>query len=187
MKKTLISFAAAAVLAGTVSAQAEDSVFAGPYAGLEIGYNDFNYDAGPVDASSDGFTYGGFAGYRYQLDSSILLGAEARIGESTASVDGGSSVTIDFGRQLGIDATVGTTFGEQDDILAFAFVGYENLRATAHYAGEKASSDLDGIRFGVGGEYAFADNLSLRATFAYTDYENDVRNIQLLTGLVYNF
>lgn len=187
MKKTFVALAGLAVLStAPVAAAAEENVFAGPYAGLEAGYNNIKIGSDLGSVKEDGFNYGVFAGYRYQLDTSILLGLEARLGESTASFSDGTA-TIDSTRQIGIDATIGTTLGSDDNILAFAFVGYDNLRMNTIVGTAETDVKLDGIRFGAGAEYAFGNNLSLRGTVAYTDYENDVRNIQLLTGLVYNF
>tara|TARA_B100001939_G_scaffold315853_1_gene301382 strand:- start:18752 stop:19312 length:561 start_codon:yes stop_codon:yes gene_type:complete len=186
MKKMMIALAGAALLSGTALASAQEGLFHGPYAGVEVGYNDFNVDVDGVDVGADGFSYGGFFGYRSQMSNNLVLGLEARVGESTASIEE-AGAKIDAGRQLGIDATIGTTLGSENNMLAFAFVGYENARLTLKEAGMEESEDLDGIRFGVGGEYALAQNLNLRATFAYTDYESDLRNIQFLTGLVYNF
>ncbi|WP_321395345.1 porin family protein [Emcibacter sp.] len=186
MKNFLFALAGVAALSTATAAFAEENSFAGPYVGVEVGYNDLDFDAGTANVGANGFNYGLFAGYRYQVGSSLLLGLEARAGESTASL-GDETASIDAGRQLGVDATIGTTLGTNNNILAFAFVGYENARLTANVGNESDAADMDGIRFGAGTEYAFTKNLSVRATLAYTDYESDVSNIQILTGLVYNF
>ncbi|WP_417316685.1 porin family protein [Emcibacter sp.] len=187
MKKTILAVASAALLLGSASAHAQENQrFTGTYAGVEVGYNDLSWDVEGIDIGANGLAYGLFAGYRQQMASSLVLGLEARVGESTASL-GEEGASIDAGRQLGLDATIGTTLGAEGNILGFAFVGYENARLTAHLGNEEESSDLDGIRFGVGAEYAFSENLGMRATVAYTDYEADMTNLQILTGLVYNF
>jgi len=175
MKKIILAAATTAIM--TTAAVAEDKNFDGAYGGLEIGYNSLDFTD---TIGGDGFTYGGLLGYRRQTNDNLVYGLEGRVGESTSSYEGVGG-ELHAGRYLGVDAIVGTTFDE--NLLAFALVGYSNLRVSD---GVDAVNG-DGIRFGLGGEYATGNDINLRVTGAYTDYEGDVDNFELLFGAVYNF
>ncbi|PCI32894.1 MAG: hypothetical protein COB54_05765 [Alphaproteobacteria bacterium] len=182
IKATLI--AGLAALAITTAAQAEDKKFDGAYAGAELGYNSFDFTDG---LKKDAVYYGGFVGYRKQLDNNLVFGLEGRFGDSSASADLTSDVEIRAGRQLGVDATLGYVFGQKKDILAYGFVGYTNMKLTGAVGNESESLNGDGVRFGLGTEYAITDQISLRLTGAYANYEGNPSDIQVNAGVVFRF
>ncbi len=183
-KVTPVILAGIAALAMTSTAQAADKNFDGAYAGMEVGYNSFEFTDG---LKEDAVYYGGFAGYRLQMDNDLVVGLEGRFGDSSATADLAADVEVKAGRQLGVDASIGYAFGQQKDMLAFAFVGYTNAKVTGTLADVSESVNGDGVRFGAGGEYALNKNISLRLTGAYADYEGDVNDIQINAGLLYRF
>jgi len=171
-------------LAMTSVAQAADKNFNGAYAGAELGYNSFKFTEG---LKKDAAYYGIFAGYRIQMDSDLVLGLEGRFGDSSATADFSNNIEISAGRQLGIDATIGYALGKEKDFLAFAFAGYTNARLTNRANNSDTSTTGDGVRFGLGGEYAVTENVSFRVTSAYADYQGDVRDIQVNAGVLFRF
>jgi len=171
-------------LAMTPAVQAADKNFNGAYAGAELGYNSFKFADG---FKEDALYYGGFVGYRVHMDSDLVLGLEARLGDSTANADFSTVTEVNAGRQLDIDATIGYALGQEKDFLAFAFAGYNNVRVTQKTNNAKLSETGDGFRFGIGGEYAVTENVSFRVTGAYTDYQGSVRDLQLNAGVLYRF
>ena len=182
IKSTL--FAGLAVLAMTSAVQAEDKKFDGAYAGVELGYNSFDFTDG---LKKDAVYYGGFVGYRKQLDNNLVVGLEGRFGDSSASTDLTSDVEIRADRQLGVDATLGYVFGKNKDILAFGFVGYTNMKLTGVVGNRNDSVNGDGVRFGLGTEYALTDQFSLRLTGSYANYDGFPSDYQVNAGVVYRF
>ena len=182
IKTTLV--AGFLALAMTSAVQAEDKKFDGAYAGAELGYNSFDFADG---VKKDAVYYGGFIGYRKQLDNNLVFGLEGRFGDSSATADLTDDVEIKAGRQLGVDASVGYVFGQNKDILAFGFVGYTNVKLTGAAGNATESINGDGVRFGLGTEYALTNQFSLRLTGAYANYEGDPSDYQLNAGVVYRF
>lgn len=193
IKNIVTSFAVAAVATvSSMTAQADDSFFSGPYVGAEVGFTDlgfaddaFDFDSS-VDTGANGLFYSAIVGYRMQLDNGLVVGLEGSVGGSSSDITDGDD-KYSTGRQLGIDATIGTTLGNADNILLFAAVGYRNARATITDGTDSYSANGDGVKFGVGVEYAFSETISLRTTANYINYEADVREIQVLVGVLFNF
>ena len=184
-KSLLLGVIAAVAL--TTTAQAADKNFEGFYAGAELGYNNINLGN---TSNSGGLYYGGMAGYRIQMPSNLVLGLEARFGDSTATEMvgfGETNVEISAGRQLGVDAIFGYAMGDNKDVLAYGFLGYTNAKVTGSALGANTSATGDGLRFGLGAEYVLTDNMSLRVTGAYADYSGSLRDWQLNSGIVFRF
>jgi outer membrane autotransporter protein len=168
----------------TSVAQADDKNFDGVYAGAELGYNSFDFTDG---LKKDAIYYGGFVGYRMQMDNNLVFGLEGRFGDSSASSDLSGTAEIKAGRQLGVDATLGYAFGQKKDILTYAFVGYTDVKMTVKDGNQSDSVTGDGVRFGLGTEYVLSDNLSLRLTGAYANYEGNPSDLQINAGILYRF
>lgn len=177
-------FAGLAALAMTSAAQAADKNFNGAYAGAEVGYNSFDFTDG---IKEDALYYGGFVGYRMQMDSDLVLGLEGRFGDSTATAGYLGNGEIKAGRQLGIDASIGYALGQKKDFLAFAFVGYTNAKLSTDVANVSESVTGDGVRYGLGGEYVLTENISLRLTGAYANYEGEPSDVQVNAGILFRF
>ncbi|WP_417316686.1 porin family protein [Emcibacter sp.] len=188
MNSKILTLSGALLLSASVPALADDGHFDGFYAGGEAGYNEVKYKNEDLDfdIDADGLNYGGFAGFRQQTSSGLVVGLEGHYKDSEASI-GDDDASLDFDRQVGVDALIGTTVGTAEQVLLFAFAGYENARLTASFLDEEESTDLDGVRVGGGAEFALSDNMSLRTTVAYTDYEEDVSNIEGTAGFVLDF
>ena len=145
------------------TAQAADKKFDGFYLGAEAGYRDFS---GSGNFDQDDFVYDGVIGYRKQMNNGWVLGLE-----------GGS----------GIDASLGYAMGQNKDFLAFGFVGYSNAKVTTTSGPTQTSTNFDGIRFGVGGEYAVSKHISLRLTGTYTNFEGNFSATKATAGILFRF
>ncbi len=174
--------ATAALLLGTVSAQADDDKrFDGAYIGAEAGFNNFGGTNG-----NSGLYYGGVLGYRVQSDSGLVLGVEGRFGGT--SVDRGFSVNGtnfegEVGRHIGGDVHLG--YAVSDSSLLYALVGYDNIRIGVDNAQDTniGNVKINSIRFGGGYEYAFSDKLSVRFTGMYSED----KEFQGLGGILFKF
>ena len=199
MKKIITSLSVAAISAmASAPTFAGEYLFDGPYLGIEAGYNKMNThilasltppQLATFDSSLSGLTFAGFAGWRVQTDSGLVFGVEASFGDSTSDIVVDTNNKVIFGRQLGIDATIGTTLGEAEEILVFAAIGYKNVKITAQFPAVNyvESANGDGIKFGAGLEYAISKTFSLRGTVNYVNYEADISDTQALLGVLFKF
>lgn len=229
MKKTIISLSIAAIAAmGSAPTFAGEKLFDGPYVGIEAGFNKVgqgngnNFDKSSYitaadkkilgyDAGTSGLSYAGFIGWRTQSNSGIVLGVEASLGNSTSDVtetgpyfgDNYSSnggIKTSYGRQVGIDVTIGKTLS--DNVLIFATIGqtftkvktqsYSVVDKKAVWTKEKddnyySNESYDGTKLGLGAEFALSESVSVRGILSYINYENDQSDVQFLVGALFNF
>ena len=147
---------AAAVLAVAAPAFAQDAAsFTGPRLGATVGYDKTH--------GSDGVTYGGAFGYDIAVAPRITLGAEATLEDSTTKFGG-----VHASRDAAISARVGYVLAPK--ILAFAKVGYDTTRIEVNGAGH---TNLEGVRYGGGLEYAVTPKTYLSAEYRRTEYEGN--------------
>jgi outer membrane immunogenic protein len=103
----------------------------------------------------DGLIYGGFAGYNYQMDSGLVLGAEVAAFTGTMQF-----APPDLGITLfDLKARVGYAAG---DALIYASGGY----TMASYGNGDAGS---GWNLGVGLDYMLTDNIFVGGEYVYRD------------------
>lgn len=173
-------------MAGAVApAAAQD--WAGPYGGVTFGYafgdatHSFDNGAPSGNSSPDGVPVGGFLGYSLQSGNTVF-GAEADIDlnnqagsytNTTGSTSGGSTEgvwqasvrgVVGFEGQLASKpalyyATAGWAVGE------FDFMGGPSAAPTNPY-----SETLNGWTAGLGMDWRFAPQTSLRVEYRYTDF-----------------
>ncbi len=201
---TLNKYSAAAALAvATMAAPAfaqDDKPFDGFYLGAEAGYDRFKVDneiSGLIDTKDSSIYYGGIFGWREQTSSNLVYGIEGRFGDNTAKVkgtisDGMESVDLRVtnGRQIGVDAIIGTLVNE--NTLLFASGGYVNGKLTVKLEdnsiiGPLNLSDSDhGFRVGGGAEFRLNDQFNFRVTGHYQDV-GSTSNLQVLAGVILPF
>jgi outer membrane immunogenic protein len=202
--RQLIALAAGALITAThvSSAQAQNApgvVWTGFYAGVHAGgvFGDTNMHLVPggydtvfapgsvtqANSSPSGFTGGGLAGFNYQFASSLVLGAEAEIGGSTASA---TSVTVSTPgwpatNKLSEDLNarfrmrMGYAIGEWMPFIAGGLsLTYANLDLTFPCSGviytDHKSKTLTGFNVGAGVEYAISSHISTRLEYIFDDY-----------------
>lgn len=159
------------------------SLFHGPYAGAEIGWEDNR------GALGNGFNYGVFGGYNAEVAPQIIAGVEARASLSTAEGDLGPDAELRAGRSLGIAGRIG--YLAAPTTLFFGKVGYENVRTRLEYNPDPLGLDNgfnnDALVLGGGVEYAVMPSATLRVGYDYTNGENGYRRHQIKTGMAFHF
>lgn len=190
----------AALLSGASAAPAfaqdPGAAGAGPMTGLRVtgivGYDRPQANGG----SADGVVYGGGIGYDYQ-SGNIAAGVEAEATESSAGdcesdvFQDGDEICADFRR----DFYAGFRFGRviNDTALVYLKAGYSNQRigASVDLGGStdpvRGSTNLDGIRGGVGVEFGFGTNLFAKGEYRYTNYQDGFEKHQGVIGLGFRF
>jgi opacity protein-like surface antigen len=195
---------ALAGLATPALAQDASSPFDGPYVGVAIGLNNFDYKTQTQSAEDSGLAYEGLLGFRRSTESGFVAGVEAHLASSRAkehvALDIGGGETYDgntaLGRSFGFDGIFGKTFGASQQFLGFLSAGYLNQRITACCQVEPAPGDMlnitslnnneSGYRVGAGFEAKVFQNLAWRATVHYSD-TGHVDQTQLMTGFTAGF
>ena len=188
-------------------AQSVDGPFSGPYVGFDLGLSDGKVNGGADKFGETDFKYGGFLGYRRQMESGLVFGAEGYLQDSkvngatgvvfTAPPANSALLTADLGRTWGIDAVAGVSLFD-DQTLLFVRGGYANQRLSGVRTGVNPDPlittpvavpyafNKGGYRLGVGLEIAIMSNLNWRIDATYTD-TGPVQQKDLLTGAVVHF
>ncbi len=171
---SIIHIFAAAAAVGAAPA----SGFDGAFVGLEAGWL-----GGGGEGAGDAAVYGAFAGYDVAISPSVILGVEARLGDSSLSVaeetvTGGLRVrnTLEGGIEYGVAGRVGVAV--DPTTLVFARVGWERteleLTQSRTPVGGGATLttpirlDSDATAYGLGLETALG-GVALRASYDYLD------------------
>lgn len=204
MSKYLI--AAMAVLSATTATAGE---FTGPWVDARGGWDsvqlEISDNTNSFSSSKSGFLYGAAAGYDFALGTSVIAGASAGIYGSTAKfcseVYGNDEACIKAGRDFELLARLG--FKVSPTMLVYGLVGYANGQISVDYTDDffpaesySESGTKGGVRFGVGGEFAFSPNFFAKAEYRYTSYGKDQVDVgvdagfnrnQVLVGAGYRF
>jgi outer membrane immunogenic protein len=144
--------------------------WAGPYAGVNIGYGFSGRVEEPGNTiNTDGFLGGAFVGYNYQMDN-FVLGAEGDIGYNGMKGDN-AGVEAKGGVEGSLRARLG--YAVSPDILVYGTAGGagQNLKIT-----DAAGSDRNtmfGWTAGVGTDIKLTDNVFGRVEYRYTDYGSE--------------
>ncbi|MDE1148965.1 MAG: porin family protein [Azospirillaceae bacterium] len=190
--RTLVLAASALVALAATPALAQ-STFDGGYVGANAGYDWFGAhprakvagQQSTPDNQAQGFNGGVFAGYGQTVYDNIYVGAESEVNFYTADRTFGDSLgnyrtQPDYG--FGVSARVG--YVVQPDLLLFARVGwqhtmvdYDTIQPGTNGAIQQYSHEYNGVRYGVGGDYAIDEHLFTRLEYDYTDYSHDSKNL----------
>lgn len=162
-----------AVALGAAAAPASAAEFVGPRIELHAGWD----RAGIDGETEDGVVYGGGVGYDVAIADGTTLGVEANVDFATTDVAVGGG-ELQAKRDIEGSARLGFKVGER--ALLYAKAGYTNARVTAAAFGFSLSDNLDGVRLGVGGEYAYGDRGFAKVEYRYSNYEAGFERSQLL-------
>lgn len=196
MRNIIIAALLAGVAATPALAQDGSSTVAGPLTGIRaaaiVGYERQQVQGG----DTDGVVYGGTIGYDYQ-SGSVTAGVEAEATDSTAGdcvndvVNDGDEICASFKRDLYAGFRIGVAVGQGG--LVYVKAGYTNQRIGASVdlndgdGRVSGSENLDGIRGGVGAEFAFGTNLFVRGEYRYSNYDQEFEKHQGIVGLGIRF
>jgi outer membrane immunogenic protein len=169
-----------------------DGAYIGALGG--VGWLDGHYDFGAVSKSrtNSGGLLGAFAGYNFQLDNNIVLGAEGDFSYNWNKHEvNGSDVGTDWSGSA--RARVGYAF---DDALIYGAAGWTTSRGFIDPpAGDKKHKNLNGYTLGAGVDYKFTQNIFARAEYRFNDYGSekiggvnfDDKQHAVLFGIGYKF
>lgn len=152
--------------------------WAGPYAGVNLGYGfsgrvkDKSIDN---SISTDGFLGGAFVGYNHQMDD-FVIGAEGDIGYS--GVKGSNS---GYEAKSGVEGSIRARLGYaiSPDILLYGTAGgaAQSLKVTDNVAGGSDRNTMLGWTAGAGTDIKFTDSVFGRVEYRYTDYGKENFNL----------
>ncbi len=183
MKLILLTMGSALAFAPALAHAQTETVFHGPYAGAEIGWEDNS------GALGKGFNYGLFGGYNTEVANNILVGAEIHANLSSADGDIGPDAEIKARRSLGIAGRIG--YLASPKTLFYGKVGYENVRIRREYnpdpLGLDKSTNNDGLLLGAGVEYAVMPTATVRVGYDYTNGQSGYDRHQIKTGMAFHF
>lgn len=195
MKKIKLALTCIASLVISAPAIA-GSTFDGFYAGAHVGYAD-GEDKGKefADGAFEGWTQktklndgliGGFVGFNKVLQNNVLLGFEADYeyrgssDKDTQKQNGVEDECCKVKTKLKDSATLRAKLGyifNDDKTLAYLTAGYATLKTKRNYnfGGEETLSFgetqwQDGWTAGFGLEHMFAEKISAKAEYRYSDY-----------------
>ena len=143
--------------------------WAGPYAGINLGYGFGGHVKAPgVDAKTKGFIGGVFGGYNWQQDN-FVYGAEADLGyNGTKGSDNGLSA------KSGIEGSLRARLGYAvtPEILLYGTGGLaaKNQKIDDSVSGVNDSKAMLGWTAGAGTDIKITDNVFGRVEYRYTDY-----------------
>lgn len=197
-KMKTVAFVTAFMSCALVASQATAADFTGFRVEAHAGYDrvsldlsDFGFGSG----SRGGMAYGVGAGYDFAIGTTAILGVEVNADLTTTKfkVSGGSeSVTVKPGRDLSVLVRLGNKVNEST--LVYVKAGYVNGRLTAEYKDTafpadnfKDGANGDGIRGGVGVEFAITPKAYAKIEYQYTNYEAGFTRNQGLVGVGFRF
>ncbi|HET8613408.1 MAG TPA: porin family protein [Sphingomonas sp.] len=178
-------------LAAAAPAAAQTAPFTGAHVDGIIGW-----DRLQNNGHNDDIMYGLNAGYDFGTRSGTIFGVEAEIADSNNKSCYGAETVADprvcakAARDIYVGGRIGKVITPRTMIYAKA--GYTNARVkltSDDGTGQTTlgHSDLDGIRLGVGAEYALSPNSFVKAEYRYSNYEKGFSRNQLLTGIGFRF
>lgn len=175
MKRTYVTAVLVATMMAPAAFAQDDTPFSGPYIGVEGSYSKDKtktFDGTDVTKFSDkDYGYGGFLGYRHQMEGGLVVGLEGRYHQPNNSVTLADDYTLNSGREYGADLHVGMAM---DQSLVYGILGYGKGRASLYDASDvlDARNTRNGFRYGVGYEQNLSESLFVRGSAVYTDYRN---------------
>ena len=145
--------------------------WAGPYAGINLGYGFSGKtklpDAG-TNIKTDGFVGGAFAGYNWQQEN-FVYGIEGDLG-----YNGEDGTENGYKSKSGFEGSIRARLGYSvsPDILLYGTAGGagEDLKVTDQVTGTSQSKGMFGWTAGAGADIKLTDNVFGRVEYRYTDF-----------------
>jgi len=143
--------------------------WAGPYAGLQLGYNfsgDVNAAGNSID--TDGFNGGAFGGFNMQ-NGMFVYGLEGDIG-----YDGSKGTNAGVEAKTGMNGSVRARMGvaATDNILVYGTAGGAASNLKVNDGVTEDSKTMYGWTAGVGADIKLTEQVFARGEYRYTDYGN---------------
>jgi outer membrane immunogenic protein len=166
------STAMAADMIEPQAAAAPVFTWVGPYFGIDggAGWLNGDFSAGGASVSEDfnGGLFGGFVGYNWQLDNSIVLGVEGNVEYNWNDKDLAPGLNVGTDWSGAVRARVGYAF---DNALLYGAAGWTATRGFVDVTGlDKETKTFNGYTVGAGIDYSFTNNIFGRVEYRYNDY-----------------
>ncbi|WP_157015229.1 outer membrane protein [Mesorhizobium xinjiangense] len=152
--------------------------WAGPYAGIQLGYGFSGKDEGDVgDIDTDGFVGGGFAGWQGQ-SGMLVYGVEGDVGYN--GMDGEDR---GFSSEKGIDGSLRARIGMavSDNVLIYGTAGGAATRMEVKDPIMSDTNTMLGYTVGAGTDIKLTEQVFARGEYRYTDYGSEDFNTSLGT------
>lgn len=148
----------------------DTSQWGGFYAGVYGGYSWFDANAGALgEADDESAKYGGYTGYNFEFDNSVVTGIELNGGFANSQTSiAGTTVEQDWDASL--RARLGYAF-EKSIIYSFAGVALTGVEASS-IAGSDDQT-LTGFNLGAGLEHEILDGITARVEYGFSDYGSE--------------
>lgn len=169
----------------------------GPYIGVMggAGWLKSQLDFGATSSShtKGGGLIGGFAGYNYQFDNSVVLGLE---GDFSYNWNKGTTAGTDYGTDWQGSVRARAGYAIDDNALVYGAAGWTVTRGYIDPpAAGKSTKALNGYTLGLGVDYKFTNNMFARAEYRFNDYGSEsIKGVdfnpqqhQVILGLGYKF
>lgn len=204
---SLLGLSAAALIATPAAAQ--NAAPTGGRVEALVGYDRVGYnleDTFGVDDSvhMSGILYGIGVGYDFAVSNAFSLGVDLEATDSTADrkesfvgdIDGfdvDASAKIAAGRDL--YAGVRATFAASPNLNVYLKAGYTNARLKGSIEGtidgepvnESDATNGDGIRAGIGAQFAISQKSFIGLEYRYSNYEHNFDRNQLAATVGFRF
>ena len=151
--------------------------------------------AGALDANGTGVIYGGQLGYDIQSGKAVF-GVEGEVSGASTRYCTTNTSPGTYCDKAGRDLYVGGRLGYvvSPSTMVYVKAGYTNARDKFTYRDSTtpandytASGNQDGIRGGVGVETRIGKNLTAKAEYRYSNYENGFSRHQVVAGFGFRF
>lgn len=191
-------FVILAAAAAAVATPAMAEPFAGPYAGVEVGVDNYEVKGSDVFVAGDkadgvsgnGIVGGIYAGFDLPLSTSLFAGIEANASLSGAKAsyeDTANATELRIRAKETYGATVRVGAMVNDSTGLYARAGWANTKFKASLNGVSDSDRDDALVLGAGVETRVGANASVRVEYNRADYSDFVKNNQIKAGLSYRF
>lgn len=194
MKKFITIIAAATALSAVASPASAAITGARVEALVGWDHGSVDFDDFGLDGSlnSDGVAFGIGAGYDFGVSDTTSIGIDVEASESTTDLDltdGTDSVEIRLGRDLYAGGRI--TFAVSPTANVYLKAGYTNARVKAVLTeGNVVTSEAanaDGVRGGIGAQFAVGGNAYVGGEYRYSNYEADFSRHQVVATLGFRF
>lgn len=173
----------------------------GFYLGGHVGITSFDAEsdngAPTIHTTDSDFTYGGFAGYQFDLPRTFFaLEGDIFLAETESSrTIEGTRYNTKRRQIVGLSGLLGFNFDEF--IVLYGRLGWANTRFEFSEDGISSKNKKNGIVYGAGMRYEMLDYLALRFDYRYVQYRTlnfadssrkfDVNDQMVTVGVQYNF
>lgn len=190
MKLRFVAFALATTV---LAAPAFAASVSGGRVEAVVGYDNVRVDLGDFgDEDTGGVLYGLGVGYDFAVGATTSVGLDAEITDSTTDiefVDGADSAKLSTGRDLYAGGRITTAVS--DSFNLYGKLGYTNARikGTVTEGGVTTSDSAngDGIRAGIGGQFAIGPNSFVGTEYRYSNYEGGFSRHQVAASFGFRF